>query len=353
MILILVIAILGIAGVSTQASYSSDSFTYWGCGSVDPTRFGEPITFPPGQLTPEVCKATCAGHMFAAVSPESVSQLTNFCYLLTSFSACRCGDDSGAIASLDETKCDNPCTQDPDSPMCGGLCPDERPDVSNVFVTNPVSSSIQEPVTSSSVLSDPPPPPPANPPPSVIEATETASQDPPIVPPQAPPPTATPEVPVPPASAVPPSSSEQTSSGIPVVSEPGSPTLSSQSSSITSLALPPTGITSSPLTDPITVPSSSSVPPASPTLVPGQPWQVPEVPSDTLVPSVTGPTVPGETIITGSPSDVTLWPEPSTIQTAEGDPLMPSQLTISDSAQVGPRFLTAFGVLVLMAVMAV
>jgi hypothetical protein len=72
MIPFLVIAILGIAGVSTQASYSSDSFTYWGCGSVDPTGFGEPIQFPAGQLTPDICKETCAGHMFAAVSPEFV-----------------------------------------------------------------------------------------------------------------------------------------------------------------------------------------------------------------------------------------------------------------------------------------
>lgn len=73
MFIVLLIAVLGIAGTLSQESYGSDSFSYWGCASVDPTGFGEPIVFPAGQLTPEVCQAACEGQMFAAVSPELVA----------------------------------------------------------------------------------------------------------------------------------------------------------------------------------------------------------------------------------------------------------------------------------------
>jgi hypothetical protein len=70
MISLLLIAIFGIATVLGQASYGMEQFQYWGCATVDAAGFSAPVQLPNGILSPESCQAVCAGHMFAAVSPE-------------------------------------------------------------------------------------------------------------------------------------------------------------------------------------------------------------------------------------------------------------------------------------------
>lgn len=70
----LFIAILGFAIALCQASDGSyqptpQHFKYWGCATVDAAGFSNPVPLPNGVLTPEMCKAACAYHMFAAVSP--------------------------------------------------------------------------------------------------------------------------------------------------------------------------------------------------------------------------------------------------------------------------------------------
>ncbi|KAJ4268879.1 hypothetical protein NW762_002950 [Fusarium torreyae] len=133
----LLIAIYGIAAVLGQASYGSESFKYWGCATVDAAGFTKPVQLPNGVLSPESCQTACAGHMFAAVSPD----------------ACRCGDDPNAIKAIDEHSCNYPCSEDdPNSPMCGGICPKGTPSISNLFIIEPVSiqnhGSVPEPGSS-------------------------------------------------------------------------------------------------------------------------------------------------------------------------------------------------------------
>jgi hypothetical protein len=70
----LFIAILGFAIALCQASDGSyqptpQHFKYWGCATVDAAGFSNPVPLPNGVLTPEMCNAACAYHMFAAVSP--------------------------------------------------------------------------------------------------------------------------------------------------------------------------------------------------------------------------------------------------------------------------------------------
>ncbi|KAG8665478.1 hypothetical protein FPOAC2_10552 [Fusarium poae] len=118
----LLILIFGIAVALCQASYKSqqpyDKFKYWGCATVDAAGFSNPVPLPNGVLTPEMCQAACVDHMFAAVSPN----------------ACRCGDDPNAIKAINEGFCNNPCSEDPYSPMCGGGCSEDDSDISNLFV---------------------------------------------------------------------------------------------------------------------------------------------------------------------------------------------------------------------------
>ncbi|RGP79271.1 twf1- an actin monomer sequestering [Fusarium longipes] len=108
-----------------QASYGSyqpsEKFKYWGCATVDAAGFSNPVPLPNGVLSPEICQAACAYYMFAAVFPN----------------ACRCGNDPNAIKSINEGFCNNPCSQDPDSPMCGGGCSEGDSDISNLFVIQP------------------------------------------------------------------------------------------------------------------------------------------------------------------------------------------------------------------------
>ncbi|KAF4456004.1 hypothetical protein F53441_1725, partial [Fusarium austroafricanum] len=107
-----------------------EQFKYWGCATVDAAGFTGPVPLPNGILTPETCQAACAGHMFAAVSPD----------------ACRCGDDPNAIKSVDEHSCNYPCSQDPNSPMCGGICPEGTPSISNLFIVEPAMLQASDPV---------------------------------------------------------------------------------------------------------------------------------------------------------------------------------------------------------------
>ncbi|RGP71518.1 twf1- an actin monomer sequestering [Fusarium sporotrichioides] len=122
----LLIAFFGITITLCQAAYKSEQpypekFKYWGCATVDAAGFSNPVPLPNGVLTPEMCQAACADHMFAAVSPT----------------ACRCGDDPNAIKSINEGFCNNPCSEDPNSPMCGGGCSEGDSDISNLFVVQP------------------------------------------------------------------------------------------------------------------------------------------------------------------------------------------------------------------------
>ncbi|KAH7171817.1 hypothetical protein DER46DRAFT_497382 [Fusarium sp. MPI-SDFR-AT-0072] len=125
----LLIAAFGVRAALGQTSYG-EQFKYWGCATVDAAGFSNPVPFPNGILTPEACQDACAGHMFAAVSPD----------------ACRCGDDANAIKSVDEHSCNYPCTQDPNSPMCGGICPEGTPSISNLFIIEPAELQASEPV---------------------------------------------------------------------------------------------------------------------------------------------------------------------------------------------------------------
>ncbi|KAF5026679.1 hypothetical protein F66182_1228 [Fusarium sp. NRRL 66182] len=117
----LLIVAFGIAAVLGQGSYGSESFKYWGCATVDAAGFDGPVQLPNGILSPESCQAACTGHMFAAVSPD----------------ACRCGDDPDAIKAVDEHSCNYPCSEDPNSQMCGGICPKGTPSISNLFIIEP------------------------------------------------------------------------------------------------------------------------------------------------------------------------------------------------------------------------
>lgn len=40
--------------------------------------------------------------------------------------------------ALDENACDHPCSQDPNSPMCGGSCKETTPPISNIFIIYPI-----------------------------------------------------------------------------------------------------------------------------------------------------------------------------------------------------------------------
>ncbi|WKT42457.1 Carbohydrate-binding WSC [Fusarium oxysporum f. sp. vasinfectum] len=126
----LLIAAFGVTAALGQTSYG-EQFKYWGCATVDAAGFSNPVPLPNGILTPEACQDACAGHMFAAVSPD----------------ACRYGDDANAIKSVDEHSCNYPCTQDPNSPMCGGICPEGTPSISNLFIIEPAELQASEPAS--------------------------------------------------------------------------------------------------------------------------------------------------------------------------------------------------------------
>ncbi|KAI5465375.1 hypothetical protein BGZ63DRAFT_450294 [Mariannaea sp. PMI_226] len=281
MFLILIIAVLGIAFALPQASYGSESFAYWGCGSVNPSGFGEPIRLPPGQLNPDVCKSSCTGYLFAAVSPD----------------ACRCGDDPKAIIALDEKKCDNPCNMDPNSPICGGLCPDEPPEISNVFIISPVviPLPVSESVSTSSTIG------------SIPQSLETAIPETTVTSILQ---SSATSIPVPPPSSV------EVTSVMPITTSPSLLGPSSHSPSVVPNSAPSVDSTipqASLSNPPLTVPNSDS--------------------SDQSMPE--------ETTLPELSSLTTLWTEPS-ITPIPGDPPLPSQITTSSSNQIEFRFFTAF-----------
>ncbi|WZH44295.1 uncharacterized protein QYS62_005314 [Fusarium acuminatum] len=142
MVSLLLIAVIGIATVLGQASYGAEQFKYWGCATVDAAGFSAPVQLPNGVLSPESCQAVCASHMFVAVSPDG----------------CRCGDDPNAIKSIDEHSCNYPCSQDPNSPMCGGICPQGTPGISNLFIIQPALLQTEEIVPEPSNPTDQPEP---------------------------------------------------------------------------------------------------------------------------------------------------------------------------------------------------
>lgn len=50
---------------------------------------------------------------------------------------CRCGNDSTAITSQDESKCDHACQNNPLLGYCGSSCPEENPGTANVYGKEP------------------------------------------------------------------------------------------------------------------------------------------------------------------------------------------------------------------------
>ncbi|CAM1505149.1 Fc.00g107860.m01.CDS01 [Cosmosporella sp. VM-42] len=250
---------LYVVGAIAQASYggpeNSPAFTYWGCAVVDAAAFSNPIVFSDGVVVnPEVCQAKCLGKMFAALSPDG----------------CRCGDDPSGIKSLDEKACNYPCTDYPSSGMCGGICPEHGPGVSNVFTNNIVRVSDGDPPGAD------PPSRPSAPPVSSGPAT-------PLPPPQ----TA--------SSALPGETSQQTS--IPVPSQITTPS-----------GDPPPHPPVSTLIPQVPSASTTSIPTIPTSWVPGDPSgsQVPSPPNATLPggnsKEFPGPPIPTPVTVSDSPS---------------------------------------------------
>ncbi|KAF4996589.1 hypothetical protein FDECE_12378 [Fusarium decemcellulare] len=314
----LLIAAFGVALVLGQASYGSESFKYWGCATVDQAGFGEPVQLPNGVLSPDSCQAACAGYMFAAISPD----------------ACRCGNDPNAIKSVDEDSCNHPCFKDPNSPMCGGICPDGTPDASTLFI---IEDSLlrDDDVPEPGSPGDPPVP--SNVAQSLFFPEQSAASDAlpvetslPPSPPESevtqglPPPTGiiepSPEIPapIPPPASAPVDSAPNTSENGP---EPTVPA--------------PTETLSSTVTLPQENPSLVSAPGLSIST-----WEVPGIPpkSSKLTAS--------ETLL----SEPIPEPDPSLTSTNDGEPV-PSLVTTSESSQFDVPILTALGELLLIAAM--
>ncbi|ENH69921.1 hypothetical protein FOC1_g10009426 [Fusarium oxysporum f. sp. cubense race 1] len=119
----LLIAAFGVTAALGQISYG-EQFKYWGCATVDAAGFSNPVPLPNGILTPKACQNACAG-------PSLPRCLLN---------------DANAIKSVDEHSCNYPCTQDSNSPMCGGICPEGTPSISNLFIIEPTELQASEPV---------------------------------------------------------------------------------------------------------------------------------------------------------------------------------------------------------------
>ncbi|RSL52909.1 hypothetical protein CEP54_010666 [Fusarium duplospermum] len=317
----LLIAAFGAMAVLGQASYGSEPepFKYWGCATVDQAGFSEPVQLPSGVLSHESCQAACAGHTFAAVSPD----------------ACRCGNNPDAIQAVDEGSCNYPCFENPDSPMCGGICPEGKPRISTLFVIdalllqddllpepvnpeNPAGPTnnvpfvpLPEQFAASSALAE--------------EVSETEISPPGIGVSQAlPPPTDTPLPPPETSAPVPPSAST-----------PGEPLPStSVSESEPTIPVPPTTLLST-----STLPQEN--PPAAPTSGTSSSTLVTGIPPDSSVESVTSETLLTETL----PE-----PVPSIIPNRDDGPV-PSQVPVSGSSQFEVPVLTALGELLLIAVM--
>ncbi|KAJ4329449.1 hypothetical protein N0V84_000084 [Fusarium piperis] len=318
----LLIAAFGAMAVLGQASYGSEPepFKYWGCATVDPAGFSEPVQLPAGVLSHESCQAACAGHTFAAVSPD----------------ACRCGNDPDAIQAVDEGSCNHPCFGNPNSPMCGGICPEGMPRISTLFVIDTVLLQGED-VLPEPVDPENPAVPPNNAPVHPLleqsaassalaeEVSQIETSPPEIGVSQAlPPPTDTPlshpetSVPVPPSAST---SGEQLPSTL--VSEPER-----------TIPVPPTTFLST-----STLPQEN--PPATPASDTSSSTRVTGIPPDSSVESVSSETLLTETL-----------PEPvPSIPPNRDEGPVPSQVLVSESSQFEVPVLTALGELLLIAVM--
>ncbi|KAI8671714.1 WSC domain-containing protein [Fusarium keratoplasticum] len=317
----LLIAAFGAIAVLGQTSYGSEPepFKYWGCATVDAAGFSEPVQFPSGVLSHESCQAACAGHIFAAVSPD----------------ACRCGNDPDAIHAVDEGSCNHPCFENPDSPMCGGICPEGKPRISTLFIIDTVF--LQDEVLPERVNPENPAVPANNTPvPPLMEQSAASSalaeevSETEISPPEIgvsqvlPPPTDAPlpppetSAPAPPSASTPGESLPSTS-----VSEPES-----------TIPVPPTILLSTSTSPQENPPATSASDISSSTLAT-------DIPPDSSVESVTSETLLTETL-----------PEPiPSITPNRNDGPVPSQVLVSESSQFEVPVLTALGELLLIAVM--
>ncbi|OAA39542.1 twinfilin-1 [Beauveria brongniartii RCEF 3172] len=122
MVAIPLLVISWVLGAFAQSPHSIPGFQYIGCSSIDLSCFGNPIIFPDGCVTPEACQKACEGFQFAVLLNEE----------------CRCGNDSTAISSQDESMCDHFCENNPLVGCCGNSCPDENPGIANVYGKEPV-----------------------------------------------------------------------------------------------------------------------------------------------------------------------------------------------------------------------
>ncbi|KAF4340999.1 TWF1-twinfilin an actin monomer sequestering [Fusarium beomiforme] len=306
----LLVAAFGVTAALGQTSYG-EQFKYWGCATVDAAGFSNPVPLPNGILTPETCQAACAGHMFAAVSPD----------------ACRCGDDVNAIKSVDEHSCNYPCTKDPNSPMCGGICSEGTPSISNLFIVEPAELQASEPVPQ---LENP-----LNQPMSINAA-------PPIMSPKAS--FASDALPVATSSPLP---------GTPIPQgEVGQPPL------LSTEAIQPPPVASD------TPSSSISVPVDPPVTSPEQPQQTPSqlTPSTLTGPENVSPLIPAASAPTstwearGIPPKSRIEPSESETLLTETGPLpsvAPSQVNVSESGRFEIGMLPTLGGLLLIAMVAI
>lgn len=204
--------------------------------------------------------------------------------------------------------------------MCGGICPDETPSISNVFVISPGLMSDQDQIP---VGDGPGGPSTANDlqPPTIVQTTATASQGPSIEPSRGPPVAPVPQDPTP-ASPTPPGNTLQVPPEISAPDSLSAPVPSSQISTGDQSPILPTqtlSVASTALTSFLDGPPSLTL-------------EVPNNPSVFQTPSSAIPTFPEGTDLTDPPGS-TLWPEPSTTPETDDDPPVPSQITVSGSSR--------------------
>ncbi|KAF4980754.1 hypothetical protein FZEAL_3309 [Fusarium zealandicum] len=322
MLIYLLIALFGIAVTFGQATYGSESFKYWGCATVDAAGFDGPIQLPNGLLSPKSCQTACAGYMFAAISPN----------------ACRCGNDPEAIKAVEEGSCNHPCSEYPNSPMCGGTCPEGTPSISNLFIIDSTLLRDEDTLPDPDSLENTPVPSNDTPflPPLEQSAASDALSEETSVPPRDTPPLESQITQAPPLSTdilQPPT--ETTGPILPSASVPLEPPGSI-------IADEPEPVL--PMT-PTTSPSTATLPLDNPPVTPATgsstaTWVAPGIPPEASAGSTT------ETLVTDTLAIPSMTP-------TEDDEPVPSQVTTSDSSQFEIPVLTALGELLLIAVMVV
>lgn len=134
---ITILVISWVLGAFAQSPHSIPGFKYTGCSTIDISCFGDPIIFPDGCVTPEACQRACEGFQFAALLNEYIFFPLMFRSISNIFRECRCGNDSSAVTSQDESKCDHACQNNPLIGCCGNSCPEENPGTANVYGKEP------------------------------------------------------------------------------------------------------------------------------------------------------------------------------------------------------------------------